>query len=153
MEFREAEAPEGLQIEVDHPDRTVEVESIRRLIEYVVGDRGAEIRYLGVVLTDRETVHALNRDHLEHDFPTDVISFPLNDAASASDVVDGEIYVDLDMAAERAPEFGSDFETEARRYVVHGLLHLLGLDDATAEARENMRRLEDRYLDESSRPG
>ena len=61
-------------------------------------------------------------------------------------IIDGEVYVDLDMALERAPEFHSDFETEAFRYVLHGILHLLGYDDQTAELKAEMRGLEDKYL-------
>jgi rRNA maturation RNase YbeY len=61
--------------------------------------------------------------------------------------VRGEIYVDLDTAAERAPEFETTFEAEAARYLVHGLLHLMGYDDQDEESQRRMRELEDRYLD------
>lgn len=61
--------------------------------------------------------------------------------------VRGEIYVDLDTAAERAPEFETTFEEEAARYLVHGLLHLMGYDDQDEEGQRRMRELEDRYLD------
>ena len=54
--------------------------------------------------------------------------------------------MDLDTAAERAPEFGVPFEREALRYVVHGVLHLAGHDDATDAGRAAMRALEDVYL-------
>jgi len=104
------------------------------------------LRELSVVLADRATVHALNREWLGHDNPTDVVSFPLDEEAAAEGVIEGEVYVDLDTAAERAPEFGGAFEEEALRYVVHGLLHLVGHDDATDADRARMRALEDRYL-------
>ena len=104
------------------------------------------LRELSVVLADRATVHALNREWLGHDNPTDVVSFPLDEEAAAEGVIEGEVYVDLDTAAERAPEFGAAFEEEALRYVVHGLLHLAGHDDATDADRARMRALEDRYL-------
>jgi rRNA maturation RNase YbeY len=107
---------------------------------------GFAIADLSVVLADHAAVHALNRDWLGHDYETDVVSFVLDEAAPGNRVVDGEVYVDLDTAAERAPEFDADFEEEALRYALHGLLHLMGYDDATETERRRMRSLEDRYL-------
>jgi rRNA maturation RNase YbeY len=56
------------------------------------------------------------------------------------------VYVDLDTAAERHEEFDTSFEEEARRYVAHGVLHLVGYDDRDADEQAVMRRLEDRFL-------
>ncbi|MDX1531742.1 MAG: rRNA maturation RNase YbeY, partial [Rhodothermales bacterium] len=120
--------------------------ALERLLRRAAAAEGFTVRYLGVVLTDHAAVHALNRDFLGHDYETDVVSFPLDEAAVAERVVDGEVYVDLDTAAERAPEFGADFEEEARRYALHGLLHLMGYDDATDAERAAMRAREDRHL-------
>lgn len=129
-----------------HPERTVDPEPLRRLLDQAARDHDVTITYLGLVLTDRETVHDLNRRFLGHDYPTDVIAFCLDDDALEKGRIDGEIYVDLDMAAERAPEFGSDFRTEVARYALHGLLHLLGYDDATEQGRDRMRAREEAYL-------
>ena len=74
------------------------------------------------------------------------MSFVLDEDARARGALDGEIYVDLDTAEERAPEFGTTFEAEALRYVAHGVLHLAGHDDATDPQRAAMRVLEDRAL-------
>jgi rRNA maturation RNase YbeY len=120
--------------------------AVRAAAARVLEGEGFTAADLSVVLADHATVRALNRDWLGHDFDTDVVSFPLNEAAAARGEVDGEVYVDLDTAAERAPEFGATFEEEVLRYVVHGLLHLTGHDDATDAGRAAMRRLEDRYL-------
>lgn len=140
------EVPSGeVLIEVAHPTRSLDTEATARLVRLVVDAEGSAVRYVGIVLADHAAVHALNRDFLGHDWETDVVSFPLHEDGEAG-IVDGEVYVDLDTAAERAPEFGTTFEDEARRYVVHGLLHLLGYDDATDDERAAMRSLEDRYL-------
>ena len=95
---------------------------------------------------DEETLRRLVRCVLAAEYLTDVLSFPLADADD--ETVDGEIYVDLDTAAEQHKAYAVSFEEEARRYVVHGLLHLLGYDDTTDAERAAMRRLEDRYLAE-----
>lgn len=87
----------------------------------------------------------LNREYLDHDYHTDVLAFDLS--GSEPDVVEGEVYVDLDTAQERHDEFDATFETEAYRYAVHGTLHLIGYDDADDADAATMRTLEDHYLD------
>lgn len=115
------------------------------LIRHVVEAEGGTLVHLSVVLAGHDTVRALNESYLGHDYNTDVLSFSLRDD-DAGNVVEGEVYVDLDTAAERHDEFNTSFEQEARRYVVHGLLHLLGYDDQTKAERDAMRTREDAYL-------
>jgi rRNA maturation RNase YbeY len=112
-------------------------------VRYVLQAEGRACLALGIILTDHDTVLHLNRTYLEHDYLTDVLSFNLG---AAEGPVEGEVYIDLDTAAERHLEFGASFEEEVHRYTVHGLLHLLGYDDDTADARAAMKSLEDRYL-------
>ncbi|GAB5533822.1 MAG: rRNA maturation RNase YbeY [Rubricoccaceae bacterium] len=138
--------PSGLEIHAAHPTRQLDPAHVEAVVEAVCQGEGVRIVSLSVVLADRETVWAVNRDWLQHDSPTDVVSFVLDEEAQARGEIDGEIYVDLDMAAERAGEFDATPEHEALRYVVHGLLHLVGYDDATDAERAAMRQLEDRYL-------
>ena len=126
-----------------HSTRGADEEALAQLIRRVVDAEGATLEFAGLVLCDHARLRALNRSHLGHDYDTDVLSFPLTDDEG---VVDGEIYVDLDTAAERHEEFGSSYEEEVRRYVVHGVLHLLGYNDGTAEGKEAMRRREERYV-------
>lgn len=140
------ELPSGVHIENAHPERAVDTERIADLVRRIAERESVEIQYLGIVLTDHETVLELNRTYLEHDYLTDVLSFPLRAVETAEGSVEGEIYVDLDTAAERAPEFNATFEEETCRYVVHGLLHLLGYDDQSEEGQQTMQQLEEQYL-------
>lgn len=149
-------SPASLVITQDHPERSVDADALESLIRHVVDAEGARLASLSVVLSDHATVRRLNREYLDHDYDTDVLSFSLRggpdasaDEASDGSVVDGEVYVDLDTAAERCAEFDATFEAEAQRYAVHGVLHLLGYDDATPEGQSTMRALEDRYLQAS----
>lgn len=145
----ESSAPEGrdltclLSFEVIHPHCGVDTDALRALIIYALQAEEAQVRQLTVILAGRELVLRLNRQHLGHDYPTDVLAFPFSEEEGA---VEGEIYVDLDTAAERCDEFGATPAEEARRYVLHGLLHLLGYRDKTEAGRRTMRTLEDRYL-------
>lgn len=147
------EYPEPLSIEQDHPSRQLNAETLRRLIHHVVAAEGASLVHLSLVLTDHETVRHLNRSYLEHDYDTDVLSFSLREGPTPStpseddDGVEGEVYVDLDTAAERHDEFDTSFEHEAYRYVVHGLLHLIGYDDAQPSGQATMREKETQYLE------
>ena len=133
-----------LLIEHTHPTLRLDEAALRRLVDCVLTTEARPLQYLGIILADHDAVLTLNRTYLDHDYLTDVLSFPLGDANE--EAVDGEVYVDLDTAAERHETYGTSFEDEARRYIVHGLLHLIGYDDATDAGRQAMRRLEDRYL-------
>jgi probable rRNA maturation factor len=103
---------------------------------------------LTVVVVDDATIHDLNRRFLDHDEPTDVITFPLDgDAGDGAGFVLpgegafrqlGEIYVSCERAAAQSGDWGGDPAREVRFLVVHGVLHLLGWDDATPEDRARM---------------
>lgn len=143
--------PEALSVEHDHSSRSVDEAALKHLIRHVLSAEEATLVHLSVVLSDHETVRRLNRAYLDHDYHTDVLSFSLREKkADDSNVIEGEVYVDLDTAAERHEEFESSFEGEVHRYVVHGLLHLLGYDDATSSGQQTMRKREDQYLDAAS---
>lgn len=142
--------PDSLSVEQDHPSLTLDESVLREVIHCVLSAEDASLVHLSLVLTNHATVRRLNRRYLDHDYNTDVLSFSLRDGgptAADSSAVEGEIYVDLDTASERYEEFGTTFEREVCRYVVHGLLHLLGYDDATESGRSVMREREDKYLD------
>ena len=141
--------PEPLSIEHDHPTLAVDPDTVEALIRHVLEAEGARPVHVSVVLSDHDTVRRLNAAYLDHDYNTDVLSFSLRDedtAEAPAPTAEGEVYVDLDTAQERHEEFDTSFEREAYRYVVHGVLHLLGYDDGTEEGQETMRALEDEYL-------
>jgi rRNA maturation RNase YbeY len=138
--------PEAVSIEHDHPSLDLEADTLDRLIHHVVDAEGAALVHVSVVLTDHETVRRLNQDYLGHDYNTDVLSFSLREQDGDDVDVEGEVYVDLDTANERHDEFDTSFEREACRYVAHGVLHLLGYDDATESGQQAMRAREDAAL-------
>ena len=133
---------DGLCIAHEHASLRIGEASLCALIRHVLAREARALTYLGVILTDSAAIRALNRQYRGGDYDTDVLSFPLGEAGA----IDGEVYVSLDYAAGHCAEFGATFEEEVRRYVIHGLLHLMGYDDADTAGRQRMRRLEDRYL-------
>jgi len=98
---------------------------------------------LSIAIVDDPTIHGLNRQYLDHDYPTDVLSFLLERDKGS---LEGEVIVSLDMAARRAAEFGWSAADELLLYVIHGTLHLVGYDDQVEAARGEMRAAERRIL-------
>jgi probable rRNA maturation factor len=102
------------------------------------------------VLTDDETIRALNRDYRDADAATDVLSFALagpraiHDPASA--VFLGEIYISLDTARAQARAARRPIAREVAHLALHGILHLLGHDHPTRAARRRMASLESRLM-------
>jgi probable rRNA maturation factor len=131
---------------------------IRRTIRRILGDAGISEARTSVSGIDDSAVAHLHLTFLNDPDPTDVLSFVLERTPNA---LEGEVVVSADTALASAPRYRSTAEEELLRYVIHGTLHLVGHDDATASQRAGMRRLERRYLQQSddrgvkrvSRPG
>jgi probable rRNA maturation factor len=118
---------------------------LRAVVEHALAVEDVEESVaIGVILVDDETIHQLNRDYLNHDEPTDIVTFPLDGddgfiaGAGGMRRELGEMYISFERAAAQSADWGSDQEREIRFLVVHGVLHLLGWDDATTEERERM---------------
>lgn len=110
---------------------------------------------LSVSVVDNKAIHEINREHLQHDFPTDVISFQLDWAfdqeapedapaglRAAGAMIEGEIIASAEMAAEMASYGQWTAMNELTLYVIHGLLHICGYDDLNAEEKVIMRMRE-----------
>jgi rRNA maturation RNase YbeY len=124
-----------------HPTTRLPRAQIQHDVEGVLRGEGVDAAEVNVVLVSDEELHQMNREHLGHDYVTDVITFPLEERP-----LEGEIYISIDRAREQAVEYGVGLYDEIRRLAIHGALHLAGYDDATERERGRMRELEDRYL-------
>lgn len=100
---------------------------------------------ISLAIVDDAAIHALNRQYLQHDWPTDVLSFVL-DAAGTH--LRGEVVLSAETAARTAAEGGWPPADEQLLYVIHGVLHLVGLDDQSQADTRNMRAAEKYYLEE-----
>src|SRR5436190_11182768 len=99
---------------------------------------------ISLAFVDNATIHRLNKQYLDHDEPTDVLSFPYS-AANAKKL-EGELVIGVEIAREQASERGHGVDAELALYVIHGLLHLCGYDDKSAAAENEMRVREKHYL-------
>ncbi len=103
------------------------------------------------LLADDAELQRLNRQFLKRDYPTDVLSFPAGDGRPATgDEPLGEIAISLDRAAAQARDLGHGLETEVEILLLHGVLHLLGMDHEKDRGR--MARAERRHREELGLP-
>ncbi len=145
-----ATSPPMIRVTVEPPcARLADEADLRRVVAHALAAEGVNREVaVDVVVVDDATIHDLNRRFLDHDEPTDVITFALDgdnggDGDGGGFVTPGpwqlgEIYISCQRAAAQSAEWGNTPEAEVRFLAVHGVLHLLGWDDATAEARERM---------------
>jgi probable rRNA maturation factor len=118
------------------------LETAVRMILQDAGIREAEI---SIAVVDDGQMQALNRQYLDHDYPTDVLSFVLEHESERSRL-EGQIIVSWQYAAREAPQYGWPADDELLLYVIHGCLHLIGHDDTTEQAQGEMRLAEAKYL-------
>ncbi len=112
-------------------------------IAKVVADEGQKISLLSYVFCTDEYLLELNRQFLDHDTLTDILTFPYKDPSG----IKGEVYISVNRVRENANELNVEFTEELKRVMIHGVLHLLGYTDGTKEEKEIMRRLEDVKID------
>lgn len=115
---------------------------IRLWLMRVAQDHGTRVDSVSFVLMDDQALLKYNRDFLQHDDLTDVITFPVE----SNNGVSGDVLMSLDRIRENAALFGVSTQHELRRVMLHGLLHLLGHKDKTKALRDAMRVQEDLYL-------
>ena len=135
----------ALNFVFDHPSLVLDSESLHDYLLTICVREGYNIQELNIVFTGHAAVRSLNQQYLNHDYDTDVIAFQFSPSLE-SKKIDGEIYINLDMALERCQEFEVSFEEEASRYTIHGLLHLMNYDDKDPDLKSVMKDKENEYL-------
>ena len=100
---------------------------------------------LGICLVNEKEITRLNEEFLAHKGSTDVITFDYAESGSTG-AMRGEIFVCVDEAVRQAKRFHATWQSELVRYIVHGVLHLLGYEDVRLDDRRKMKREEDRLL-------
>jgi probable rRNA maturation factor len=101
---------------------------------------------VNVLVVDDATIHTYNREYLGHDYPTDVVTFPSFEGTRPTSGPLGDLVVSAETALREASVRGHGPQAELLLYVVHGVLHLLGYDDHSAEERDAMRAQERKIL-------
>jgi len=146
--------------------RRVNIPLLRRMTRLLLENFcGIENYELCIHLVAAPEMARVNQQFLQHEGSTDVITFDFEDSPPASpspvgreragvrvlSSLHGEIYICLDDALKQSHQFRTTWQSEVIRYVIHGVLHLLGHDDLKPAARKKMKREENRLLQEISR--
>jgi probable rRNA maturation factor len=149
--------------------RKINLRLLKEIANALLAELEIQKAEIGICLVAAPEMTRLNENFLKHKGSTDVITFDYRDsvgqASSLSDfkirkvrdrqdacpTLHGEIFVCVDEAVLQARKFGASWQSEVVRYLVHGVLHLLGFDDSSAGARRRMKRKEGRLLGGLSR--
>lgn len=110
-----------------------------RAVAATYGKRVGEIAY---VFCDDEKILEVNRQYLQHDYYTDIITFDYCEG----DMISGDLFISLDTVRSNAELFGKTYEDELHRVIIHGILHLVGINDKGPGEREIMEAAEDKAL-------
>jgi len=115
---------------------------LKKIINRIVNDAGMKGGVGDVIITKDEKLYEINREFLGHDYYTDIITFDYNEGKT----IHGEIYISAERVKANAERFNVSFNSEMRRVVFHGFLHLCGYDDRTEKEKKRMTELEEMYL-------
>ena len=111
-------------------------------IKAVAASYGRKVGEIGYLFVDDEKILEVNREYLGHDYYTDVITFDYDE----DDTVSGDIVISLDTVRSNAQLFGKAYEEELYRVIIHGILHLCGINDKGPGEREIMEAAENKAL-------
>ena len=115
---------------------------LRSWIEEVARGYGRKVGELCYQFCGDERILQTNQDFLDHDYYTDIITFD----ESEGDRIAGDMLISLDTVRSNAEQLGTDYAEELHRVIIHGVLHLCGLNDKTDEDEERMRQAEEAAL-------
>lgn len=119
-------------------------ENVITWIEKVSSIYSSDIQLLNYVFCSDDHLLNINKEHLNHDYYTDIITFDMRDADGQP--LEADIFISVDRVRENAETLGVSFQKELNRVIVHGLLHLIGYGDKTKHEAEEMRAQEDKCL-------
>ena len=130
------------KVSIASPQELVKLDRprLREIVMQVMAEEDIKDYEISLAFVDNPTIHGINKRFLEHDEPTDVITFPY----SSGKVLVGELVIGVEVALEQARVGGHEVDAELALYVIHGLLHLVGYDDKDAHDRKQM-RVRERY--------
>lgn len=111
-------------------------------IKAVVASYKRRLGDIGYMFVDDEKILEVNREYLGHDYYTDVITFDYDE----DDVVSGDIVISIDTVRSNAELFGKEYDDELHRVIIHGILHLCGINDKGPGEREIMEAAENKAL-------
>ncbi|EFU31506.1 Probable rRNA maturation factor [Segatella buccae] len=111
-------------------------------IKAVAATFGRKVGEIGYMFVDDEKMLEVNNEYLGHDYYTDIITFDYDEG----DTISGDLVISLDTVRTNAEKFGKDYNEELHRVIIHGILHLCGINDKGPGEREIMEAHENKAL-------
>lgn len=111
-------------------------------IKAVAATYGRKVGEVGYLFVDDEKILEVNREYLGHDYYTDIITFDYDE----DDTISGDLVISLDTVRTNAGQFGKTYDEELHRVIIHGILHLCGINDKGPGEREIMEAAENKAL-------
>ncbi len=111
-------------------------------VKAVAASYGKKVGEIAYIFVDDEKILEVNRQYLGHDYYTDIITFDYCEG----DVISGDLFISLDTVRTNAEQVGATYEEELHRVIIHGILHLCGINDKGPGEREIMEAAEDKAL-------
>jgi metalloprotein, YbeY family len=115
---------------------------LNRWIKTVAESYGRKVGEIGYMFVDDAKILAVNNNYLGHDYYTDIITFDYDEG----DTINGDLVISLDTVRTNAAQFGKDYDEELHRVIIHGVLHLCGINDKGPGEREIMEANENKAL-------
>ena len=112
-------------------------------IKQVAASYGRKVGEVGYLFVDDEKILEVNNEYLGHDYYTDIITFDYDE----DDVINGDLVISLDTVKSNAELFNKPYEEELFRVIIHGILHLCGINDKGPGEREIMEAAENKALE------
>ncbi|QFQ12898.1 rRNA maturation RNase YbeY [Pseudoprevotella muciniphila] len=113
-----------------------------RWIRSVAATYGKKVGDVAYIFVSDDKILEVNRQYLQHDYYTDIITFD----DSEGDVISGDLFISLDTVRSNSEQQGTAYEEELHRVIIHGILHLCGLNDKGPGEREIMETAENKAL-------
>lgn len=118
-------------------------DKVKKWLEAVAQRHDKIIGEINYIFTDDDGILKINREFLQHDYYTDIITFDY----SKRRVISGDIYISLDTVRSNAESMGETYDRELHRVIIHGVLHLVGINDKGPGEREIMENFENEALE------
>lgn len=118
---------------------------LKKWISEIIAKKKRKTGYINFIFCSDEHLLNINKQFLNHDTYTDIVTFDYSKDDPKQNV-SGDIFISIDRVKENAAKFSKTFEEELHRVIIHGVLHLLGYQDKTKKAKEEMRDEEDKSL-------
>mgnify|MGYP006148023659 CR=1 FL=1 len=130
--------------ECDPSLKTPKVEIVKEIAEFILKDKCIKNAQLSFVFCSDDLLSKLKKRYFGVDQLTDVITFDLSE--DVDNLLEAEVYISLKRARINAKKYKQTFNDEVARLIIHGLLHLLGLNDQTSSESVEMKKSENHYL-------